>query len=316
MRRLQLTTADPADPATAAALRTVLSRAEHVDGVAALNEQARLELARGSRTLVLLCAAGDQPGAPVVGAAVLGGGELDLVVDPEWRGQGYASAALPGLLGAVPLRTAWSHGDHPAAAAIAASRGLSAVRRLHRMELSPVPEVDATAPTPAPLRIRSFTTDDVDAWVALNAQIFRDHAEQGALTARDVADRMAEPWFDAEDLLLAEWDGRLCGYLWLKREPDSPDSAEVYVVGVAAELAGHGIARALFSVAFARLADADVRTVELYVDDDNPRAVELYSRLGFSIAATETQYSLVPATTPAEELVTRASTDGNPTARS
>ncbi|MGO3885485.1 MAG: GNAT family N-acetyltransferase, partial [Mycetocola sp.] len=101
----------------------------------------------------------------------------------------------------------------------------------------------------------------------------------------------------------------------LKREPDSPSRAEIYVVGVAPELSGHGIARALFAAAFDRLRNEGVTEVDLYVDGDNTRAVELYKRLGFSIVATETQYSLVRSSVPAQELVTRPSPHGNPPAR-
>jgi mycothiol synthase len=83
--------------------------------------------------------AGWRSGA-VVGGAIVGGGELDLVVVPEHRGRGYGGAAAAALLigpvGDGDL-TAWSHGNFPAARALARRHGFEAIRTLLQLRLDP-----------------------------------------------------------------------------------------------------------------------------------------------------------------------------------
>ena len=61
------------------------------------------------------------------------------------------------------------------------------------------------ARVPAGIEIRTFrpgTADELD-WLTTNAEAFADHPEQGRLTAEDLAERMAEPWFDPEGFFVA-----------------------------------------------------------------------------------------------------------------
>ena len=62
---------------------------------------------------------------------------------------------------------------------------------------------------PAGVTIRTFRPgQDEAAWLAVNAAAFANHPEQGAVTAADLAERMAEPWFDPDGFFVAERDGR------------------------------------------------------------------------------------------------------------
>ncbi|MEC5152378.1 mycothiol synthase [Cryobacterium sp. GrIS_2_6] len=291
----------PDDSAFALSWDAVTDAAERVDGYAPLNEQATLDLAAGRRTPFLL-----RDGDAAVGALVLGSGELDLVVHPEFRRHGHATVALTELFGdpayaaaAPDDLTAWAHGDHPAARALAGRFGFDAARRLLQLELA----LDAAAPpaSAAPERATAREEDDAiviaafdpetdaDAWVVLNARTFAIHPEQGGITAADLAARMNEAWFDAGDFLVARVGGALVGYNWLKIEPGAAEG-EIYVVGVSPEWSGHGLGRRLMTAGLERLRQRGATRATLYVEGDNVPAVRLYRSLGFTDRSVDVQY--------------------------
>ena len=100
----------------AAAVRQVVAAATAADGADPLDEAALLALRhRGSRRLGR-CGWPARTGSP--GCTT---GALDLVVDPPARGRGSVRRwPARGRPATGPL-TAWSHGNHPAAAALAAA---------------------------------------------------------------------------------------------------------------------------------------------------------------------------------------------------
>jgi mycothiol synthase len=294
MRRLTLRVHNLSDADVADVFWRIVRRAEAVDGQPPFNDQALVDVRAGSRTLITLVEpSDDEPGDTIIGAAILGQGELDLVLDPEWRGVGFGGAALTGLLGsASPHLTAWSHGDHPAARALAESHGFDRVRTLLQLRM-PLSDGDAAAPVSGAgtggVTIRSFDADtDAEAWVALNARIFAHHPEQGKMTVADLAARQDEDWFDAGDFLLAvDERGELIGYNWLKVEDDL---GEIYVLGVSPDAAGRGLGRTLTNAGLARLRERGVSTAALYVEADNEPAVRLYRSVGFADHTIDVQY--------------------------
>ncbi|MEQ6901600.1 mycothiol synthase, partial [Nocardioides sp. YIM 152588] len=198
-------------------------------------------------------------------------------------GAALAAAALaePGPL------TVWSHGDHPAAAAIAARSGLARVRELwvmRRPAADLLPEVDL----PPGVTIRGFAgPDDVAPLLAVNAAAFASHPEQGALDEAGLAERMAEDWFDPAGLLIAvDAEGVVLGFHWTKRHDAA--NGEVYVVGVSPAAQGLGLGRALTVAGLRHLARRGVHEVHLYVESDNAPARRLYEGLGFAHRAADT----------------------------
>lgn len=261
---------------------------------------------------------GDAITTPLAGAAVLivdgdGAPLLELVVDPAHRRDGAGSALLraaadlpdlPGAAGpAGPDVRAWSHGNHPAGRVLAAEHGYAVVRELWRMS-APVGDVAREAASVVPregVRLRSFRPGDENALLELNRAAFAHHPEQGYLSATDLADLMAQPWFDAAGLFLAERDtegsdGALLGFHWTKIDPAEPGEGEVYVLGVHPQAQGLGLGRVLTAVGLAHLRDRGVATVTLYVDADNTAAVRLYTGMGFTRADVDVQYA--PAVAP------------------
>lgn len=281
---LNLAVEDLGDPAVAAGLEHLVGRATWFDHQPPFSDQTLVDARNGSRTLLIGLRAD-----VMVAAAILGQGELEFVVDPEWRGVGFGRATLEQVLsGGRSGLLAWSHGDHPAARALAASHGFAPVRTLLHLELSPLTAPAVTVP-------EGYTLSDgrgLDPaeWVALNARVFAAHPEQGRLTEDDLAARRAEPWFDEGDfLLLRDSEGRLVGYDWLKIEPGAT-AGEIYVLGIAPEAAGRGLGRALLGAGLARMTERGCTAADLYVEAENRSAVALYRSLGFSDASIDVQY--------------------------
>ncbi|MEO5854296.1 MAG: mycothiol synthase [Nocardioides sp.] len=223
--------------------------------------------------------------------AVVVDGGLSLAVHPDVRRRGYAGRLLDGLLPRHPgPLVAWSHGNHPAAAVLAARHDFTRVRDLwvmRRPMTEPTVRPDADVGLPDGVAIRGYLPDDRDDLLRVNAAAFAAHPEQGAMDEADLAARMAEPWFDPADLLLAhDPDGRLLGFHWTKVH--STELGEVYVLGVGPEGQGRGLGKVLTLSGLRHLAARGVAEVHLYVESDNTRAVALYAGQGFVHADADT----------------------------
>jgi mycothiol synthase len=266
----------------------LVARAALVDGQQPFNDQALVDAGKGARSLMLA-----RRESTIVGAAIVGQGELEFVIDPEWREEGLGAALLEILLAnsSEPL-LAWAHGDHPASRRLAAGHGFEAVRTLYQLRRELPQDGNAAGPAPEGYTVSTFRGGtDVDDWVDLNARVFRAHPEQGGLTADDLRFRMSEPWFEPDDfLLLRDRRGRLVGYNWLKIEPDDDRIGEIYVVGVDDAHAGQGLGRYLMRRGLARLVERGCEQAALFVDADNTAAVALYRSLGFTDHTIDVQY--------------------------
>ena len=261
-------------------LDELIARARDMDGVPPFSDGSLLGLASGERELVRRTDA----------AALVSPTEAEFVVDPPARQHGIGRALLHDLLVAAPGDLlVWSHGDHTAARALAATFGLEPVRRLLQLrgstgEVSIRPAAYSTTGGPAAY---STTGDWRDAWVTLNARAFAEHPEQGQVTRADLDELTRESWFDESDVLLARADDELVGYCWLKVDGGS---GEIYVVGVAPEWRGRGMGRRLVEAGLARLNGAGIHEVSLYVEGDNLPALALYHSLGFREHSVDIQY--------------------------
>jgi mycothiol synthase len=231
------------------------------------------------------------------GFALRRGAEVDLAVAPESRGRGLGRTLAAQAFAGTGATTAWSHGDHPAARVLAARHGLARARELWVMRRT----ADATLPDlvlPPDLRIRSYRPEDAEEILRVNGAAFARHPEQGALDRAGLEERMAEPWFDPEGLLLAEDpDGIVLGFHWTKRH--SARLGEVYVVGIDPAAQGRGLGRLLTLAGLHHLTSRGIQEVLLYVESDNTAAIHVYSGLGFAHHERDThvQYQRPPSAT-------------------
>ena len=104
-----------------------------------------------------------------------------------------------------------------------------------------------------------------------------------------LAARRAEPWFRADDLVLAERAGRVVAFCWLK-VTDPAGDGELYVLGVDPDAQGLGLGRALTRWALDTLRARGLRRAVLYTEGDNHAAVATYLRAGFDVVARHVQY--------------------------
>ncbi|MGW7071586.1 mycothiol synthase [Streptomyces sp. NPDC054855] len=283
-------TSDQAD-----AVLGLLAEAARSDGQQAVSEQGRLQLRGGARDGVrhLLLTLGDE----LVGYAQLEDTDpieapaAELVVHPAHRGRGHGRALGTALLAESGRRVRiWAHGGHSAARHLAQVLGLTLFRELRQMRRS-LGDLDLPEPVlPEGVSVRPFVPGQDDAaWLAVNADAFAHHPEQGSLTQRDLDDRKAEPWFDPAGFFLAEKDGELVGFHWTKVHADE-GLGEVYVLGVRSGAQGGGLGKALTTIGLNHLAAAGLPTAMLYVDADNKAAVSVYERLGFVTHETDLMY--------------------------
>jgi mycothiol synthase len=272
------------DDGPAASLRAVVQAAAAEDGAAPLDEAALLSLRHGLGASTLWAAGAD-------GFAWLHDHAVDVAVAPRARGRGVGTALATAATSAPGPLTAWSHGNHPAAAALAARLGFDRVRDLWVMRRS-LSDLPASAAAADGIDVRTFRVgQDEEAWLALNAEAFAHHPEQGAMTRADLDERMQQPWFDPAGFFVATRGDRLVGFHWTKVHGSRvTDGAygEVYVVGVSPSAQGSGLGRRLTLTGLEHLASLGLDEVILYVEADNAPAVAVYERLGFSHAPADT----------------------------
>ncbi|MEW2525645.1 mycothiol synthase [Streptomyces sp. NPDC047071] len=289
----------------ATAVLALLADAARTDGQQAVSEQGRLQLRGGAREGVrhlLLTVDGELVGyAQLEDTDPVEAPAAELVVHPARRGHGHGRALGTALLAESGRRLrVWAHGGHSAARHLAQVLGLTLFRELRQMRRS-LDGLDLAEPTlPEGVRVRTFVpgTDDA-AWLAVNAEAFAHHPEQGSLTQRDLDDRKAEPWFDPAGFFLAERvtdagagadaGAELIGFHWTKTHA-AERLGEVYVLGVRPGAQGGGLGKALTAIGLRHLAAAGLPTAMLYVDADNKAAVNVYERLGFSTHETDLMY--------------------------
>jgi mycothiol synthase len=270
------------------------ARAKAVDGQPPFSDQALVDYRSGARELIAI----DEVAAALLAEADAKPAEAEFAVDPDARRRGHGTALLETLLSRSPEGLlVWAHGDHPAARALAASHGLVPVRELLHLSAGlELPSLVGLSPA-NPTKVGNSGSGvgvfrvgvDEEAWVALNALIFSDHAEQGSVSLADVAELETEAWFDPASFLLLWRDGALVGYCWLKIEGEA---GEFYVVGVHPEHQGEHLGSLLFEAGLDRMRAIGVRRAHLYVEGDNEPALRLYRSRGFEQDSVDIQYAL------------------------
>ncbi|MDR7084390.1 mycothiol synthase [Arthrobacter ginsengisoli] len=293
-------------------IKALAAAAEESDGNPPLSEQTLVTLRAadtgGHSVLTLALYSPDEKPDPataqdLAGVAVVieepdGTGVLEVAVHPSYRNQGVADrlvGELRATRGFAGLN-AWSHGNHEAAAELAARYGYGPVRELWKMRLTSAAAELPDVPLPDGVTLRVFVPGrDEDAWLAANRAAFAHHAEQGNMSRADLDARMAEPWFDPAGFLLAvDASDRIIGFHWTKVHPrhgDHPAIGEVYVVGVTPHAQGTGLGKALTVAGIRHLQHQGLHAVMLYVDADNIPAVSLYRRLGFTRWDVDVMYA-------------------------
>lgn len=266
------------------AVLSLADRAGAVDGVRPLNESAEL-IITGQRPGEVLV---EEVDGEIAGYAVVDSREstVILAVDPLHRRRGLGTRLLTRALAAGPDFSVWAFGTLPAAEAFAAAVGLEPVRGLLKLGRDlgeePLGEV------PEGYRVTTYSPEDAEQVVAVNAVAFAHHPEQGKLTVEEFLGLTTQPWFSADGLFLARRQDDVAGFHWTKRHDDA--TGEVYVLAVHPDHGGAGLGRVLLETGLVHLERIGCSRVILYVEAAQERVVTLYRSAGFTTLNLDTSF--------------------------
>lgn len=275
-----------------AELPELVDAATLADGHEPLGEHKFLRLRRGDDLAAAVLAFDGPQLAGYAHTVTYGDGDArrascEFVVHPGFRRRGIGRLLLSHAIAHAQSQSAgrldlWAYNDGAASARIAEQFGFSPARQLLHLHRH-VRELPS-APSPFHGRLRSFRPGvDEAAWLALNNRIFAGHPENGTWTLDDLRARMAQPWFNPDDLLMLDVDGAFVGFCWLKVAERGAEGrvGEVYIIGSAPEHRGRGLGRYLLSLGLHHLARRRADVAAIYVDRSNEAAAGLYTSTGF-----------------------------------
>jgi mycothiol synthase len=232
---------------------------------------------------------------------LVAGPSVEAVVHPNHRGKGLGSLILKEAIKVCGDKTRiWSHGDLPAAKAIAASLNLE--RLWSNLLMSkPLGEIQ---PVTSKYPIRTFIPDfDNQPFLSLNNKVFANYPDQGGWSEDDLKVRLNESWFDEKGFFVAEDKGELIGFCWTKihgahthshngEDDDHGHDAlgEIYVLAVNPDYKGQGVGRDLTITGLNYLKYQGLNNGMLYVGVENKPAVNLYKSLGFNEFGRDVMY--------------------------
>ena len=232
---------------------------------------------------------------------LVAGPSVEAVVHPQHRGKGLGALILKEAIKICGDRTRiWSHGDLPAAKAIAASLKLERLwsNLLMSKSLGEIQPVTSKYP------IRTFIPPlDNQAFLALNNKVFANYPDQGGWSEDELKVRLNETWFDDKGFFVAEDKGELIGFCWTKihgahthshsgGDDDHGHEAlgEIYVLAVNPDYKGQGVGRDLTITGLNYLKYQGLNNVMLYVGVENKPAFNLYKSLGFNEFGSDVMY--------------------------
>jgi mycothiol synthase len=232
---------------------------------------------------------------------LVAGPSVEAVVHPNHRGKGLGSLILKEAIKVCGDKTRiWSHGDSPAAKAIAASLNLERLwsNLLMSKSLGDIQPVISKYP------IRTFIPDfDNQTFLSLNNKVFANYPDQGGWSEDDLKVRLNESWFEKEGFFVAEDKGELIGFCWTKihgahthSHSDQDDDhghdalGEIYVLAVNPDYKGQGVGRDLTITGLNYLKYQGLNNVMLYVGVENKPAFNLYKSLGFNEFGSDVMY--------------------------
>jgi mycothiol synthase len=232
---------------------------------------------------------------------LVAGPSVEAVVHPSHRGKDLGSLILKEAIKVCGDKTRiWSHGDLPAAKAIASSLKLERLWSNLVMSKS----LGDIHPVTFKYPIRTFIPDlDNQAFLSLNNKVFANYPDQGGWNEDDLKVRLNESWFQKEGFFVAEDEGELIGFCWTKihgahthshsgEDDDHGHDAlgEIYVLAVNPDYKGNGVGRNLTITGLNYLKYQGLSSAMLYVGVENKAALNLYTSLGFRDFGSDVLY--------------------------
>ena len=250
---------------------------------------------RGTESVKLGIVGGGAWGTALALVAARAGAAVTLWArDPAIADDAVVPALLEALTAEARRREArivlWVNGVDDDVDALVTAAGFERLSEQLQMRV-PLPLAEQPK-WPDGVTVRTFAPGSDDAaWLRVNNLAFATHRDQGGWVEATLEARMAEPWFDPEDFLLAIDRNRLAGFCWTKVHADhDPPLGEIYVIGADPDFEGHGLGKRLVLAGLDWLAGKGLTTGMLYVDAANESAVHLYEKLGFTVDHVDRAY--------------------------
>jgi mycothiol synthase len=234
---------------------------------------------------------------------LVAGPSVEAVVHPQHRGKDLGTLILKEAIKICGDKTRiWSHGDLPAAKAIAATLKFERLwaNLLMSKTIGEIQSVTSKYP------IRTLIPDfDNKQFLSLNNKVFANYPDQGGWSMDDLKFRQNEDWFDKEGFFVAENKGELIGFCWTKihggyahshsgSDDDHGHEAlgEIYVLAVNPDYKRKGVGRDLTITGLNYLKYKGLNKVMLYVGVENKPAFNLYKSLGFNEFGSDVMYRI------------------------
>ena len=168
------------------------------------------------------------------------------------------------------------------------ARGWRPTREVHRLGMT----LPAAPPPPPTLTARSFRPGvDDRAWVDENNAAFKGHPTQADMTVERLRGRFDKDWFDPEGFLLFFDADELVASCWTKvHRCASGDVGEIYVISVAPGAQARGLGRLAVLAGLDYLSAQGLATAELFVEETNQAAYQLYLSLGFRLESRVVEF--------------------------
>lgn len=194
----------------------------------------------------------------------LGAEQLEILVHPDWRGQGWGSWLLARALQERPQATTWAYGDREGTVKWLESNGFVSHRVLFKMRFEQTPPDPPE--WPPGWRLETYQREHAEAWHRLHVGLQRDPSRAWSLGRLER--QLARPETPAERFWLL-WEGTaMRGYVWLKGD-------EVFLLALDPAARGRGIGRRLLQWALSQSRGT-------WGFCDQSETVDLYRKLGFS----------------------------------
>jgi mycothiol synthase len=224
----------------------------------------------------------------VIGYATFWGPGIFAAVDPQREGEGVGTALLAWTERRArkegnATHRQWVAGRNARARELLDGAGYAHVRSYWRLARELDPGLRAPDGPPG-LTIASVQLEDDArplhaAWeTAFSGNDDHEPEDFSAFRAR----HLAAHDFDPDLSSVARRAGRVVGFVLCRRWTDQ-GAGFVDLLGVDPHERGRGLGTTLLRRAFARFAQAGLPEAQLGVASDNPRALELYERLGMTV---------------------------------
>jgi len=193
-----------------------------------------------------------------------GATQLELLIHPQWRGQGWGSWLLAKALETGPEVTAWAYGDRDSTVQWLERNQFTSHRLLYKMVFQEAPPPPPEWPTP--WRLETFQEGQAEEWHRLHVGLQKDPVRAWSLDRLHL--QLKQPETPPSRFWLL-WEGvQMRGYVWLKQD-------EIFLLALDPAARGQGIGRRLLQWAMSQAEQA-------WGFCDQSETLGLYRKLGFS----------------------------------